>query len=70
MFTGGDASLLGKQLVTIAAVGAYVLGVSFILWGILKATIGIRVSPEEEQRGLDISEHGQEAYTGFQMMSK
>jgi Amt family ammonium transporter len=35
---------------------------SYIVFSILKATIGVRVSEEEEERGLDISEHGQEAY--------
>ena len=36
--------------------------VFYIVFSILKATIGVRVSEEEEERGLDISEHGQEAY--------
>jgi Amt family ammonium transporter len=38
---------------------------SFIFWGILKSTLGLRVSPEEENIGLDIGEHGMEAYSGF-----
>jgi Amt family ammonium transporter len=42
-----------------------VLAVSGICWGILKATIGIRVSREEEIEGLDYGEHGNEAYHGF-----
>lgn len=42
------------------------------MWGIFKLidlTIGLRVSREEELRGLDIGEHGMEAYGGFQIFS-
>ncbi len=39
----------------------------FILFSILKKFNALRVSPEEEIRGLDISEHGEEAYSGFQL---
>jgi Amt family ammonium transporter len=35
------------------------------VWTILKLTLGLRVSPEEEWEGLDIGEHGMEAYSGF-----
>ncbi|NEQ96852.1 MAG: ammonium transporter, partial [Cyanothece sp. SIO2G6] len=38
---------------------------SAIFWGVLKATVGIRVSEEDELMGLDIAEHGMEAYSGF-----
>jgi Amt family ammonium transporter len=40
---------------------------SAILFGALKATLGLRVSEEEELGGLDIGEHGMEAYGGFQI---
>jgi len=43
---------------------------SIIVFGILKVTIGIRVSPEEEAEGLDIGEHGQEAYPDFANSSR
>jgi Amt family ammonium transporter len=46
-------------------VGAFTLIVSGIVWTILKATLGIRVTPEEEMEGLDVGEHGMEAYSGF-----
>lgn len=36
-----------------------------IFWVVLKATLGVRVSQEEEIAGLDIGEHGMEAYSGF-----
>ena len=38
---------------------------SAIFWYALKATVGIRVHEEDEIKGLDISEHGMEAYSGF-----
>jgi ammonium transporter, Amt family len=38
---------------------------SGIFWGVLKATLGIRVNEAEEFVGLDMSEHGMEAYPGF-----
>ena len=40
---------------------------AFIAWAILKFTMGIRVSEQEEIEGLDIGEHGNEAYHGFVM---
>jgi Amt family ammonium transporter len=65
LFYGGGASQLVAQLVGIATVGVTVLTTSLIAWGVLKATIGIRVSAEEEIDGLDVGEHGMEAYPGF-----
>ena len=38
---------------------------SFVAWLLIKATLGLRVGLEEELRGLDIGEHGMEAYSGF-----
>ena len=46
-------------------VGGFTVLVSTIFWFILKSTLGIRVSEEEEFIGLDIGEHGMEAYAGF-----
>lgn len=53
------------QLTGVLAVGAAAFIFSIIVFGLLKVTIGIRVSPEEESEGLDIGEHGQEAYPDF-----
>ena len=53
------------QLIGVLAIGAFTVVFSAIVWGILKAAIGIRVDQEDELRGLDISEHGMEAYSGF-----
>jgi Amt family ammonium transporter len=62
---GGGASLLLAQLVGVLAVGAFVVVLSALGWGVLRATIGIRVDPEEEMAGLDVGEHGISAYPEF-----
>ncbi|WP_417677535.1 ammonium transporter [Roseibium sp.] len=63
-FSNGDTSY-GTQLIGIVAYGAFVVVVSAIVWLILKYTIGIRVSEEEEAMGLDKAEIGVEAYPEF-----
>ena len=65
LFYGGGASLLGIQLAGILAVGAFTFVSALAVWWILKKTIGIRVSREEELAGLDIGEHGNHAYPDF-----
>ncbi|MGZ3215537.1 ammonium transporter [Paracoccus sp. T5] len=62
--TNPDTSFV-TQVIGIAAIGAFVFIVSFVVWSILKATMGIRVSKEAEINGLDISEMGMEAYPDF-----
>ncbi|MCR8825136.1 ammonium transporter [Photobacterium sp. TY 1-4] len=64
VLTNGDASL-GTQLYSIFVVGAFTVIASGIVWFILKAVVGIRVSEEDEIRGLDMSEMGMEAYPEF-----
>ena len=61
--TNPDASI-GTQITGIVVVGAFTFIVSGVVWMILKATIGIRVS-EEELAGLDSAELGMEAYPEF-----
>jgi Amt family ammonium transporter len=61
----GDKAGLGQigiQLVGVLAIGAFTFIFAFILFYILKVTVGIRVSEEEELKGLDISEHEMSAY--------
>ena len=53
---------LWVQLLGIVAIGAYTVGFSLIVGGIIHKTIGLRVDPEEEEVGLDVSEHGMKAY--------
>ncbi|MBN2906774.1 MAG: ammonium transporter [Rhodobacteraceae bacterium] len=64
VLTNSDATLFG-QLISIVIVGAFVFVVSAVVWFILKVTMGIRVSEEEEVQGLDIGELGMEAYPEF-----
>ncbi len=65
LFYGGGLHQLMIQAIGVGAVAAWTLGTSFILFKVIKATIGLRVSKEDEITGLDISEHGTEAYTDF-----
>jgi Amt family ammonium transporter len=65
LFFGGGTKQLIAQLVGVLAVGAYVVPVSAICWLTIKALVGLRVSQQEEIEGLDIGEHGNEAYHGF-----
>ncbi len=60
----GEASL-GTQLLGIAAYGVFTFVGALILWTILKAVVGIRVSEEDEINGLDMAELGMEAYPEF-----
>jgi len=60
-----DASSLSGQLIGAATIFIWVFGASIVVWSILKATMGIRVTAEEEFTGVDISECGMEAYPEF-----
>lgn len=62
LFYGGGAKLLGVQAVGVLAVAAWAMGVGFLVFFILKKTIGIRVSKRIEEEGLDIYEHGESAF--------
>ena len=62
-----ETGQVGAQLAGIAAAGALAFPFALLLFTILKFTLGIRVPREEELKGLDIGEHGQEAYAGFQV---
>lgn len=65
LFFGGGFGQLGAQILGILSVGLFTVVASTIFWLVLKSTLGLRVSPEEEMKGLDIGEHGMEAYSGF-----
>jgi Amt family ammonium transporter len=65
LFFGGGMQKTINQLIGIAAVGAFVFLASAAIWMLLKVTMGIRVSAREEAEGLDVGEHGIEAYPGF-----
>ncbi len=67
LFYGGGFKLLGIQLLGIVCIALWTIVTVFILFTIIKKTIGIRVSAEEEIKGLDPTEHGLEsAYPDFQ----
>ena len=55
------------QLKAVAVVGAVCFVSAYLIFSIIRAVLGLRVSEEEEARGLDIGEHGIEAYAGFQI---
>ncbi|MDE7446936.1 MAG: ammonium transporter [Lachnospiraceae bacterium] len=69
LFYGGGFKLLGIQLVGFAAVAAWAAVTITIAFFIIKATVGLRVTQEEEIVGLDSCEHGlPSAYAGFSIM--
>lgn len=65
LFYGGGIKLLGVQALGAVCVGAFVLLTTAITWLVIKKTIGLRVSLKEEIEGLDIGEHGNQAYPEF-----
>ena len=65
LFYGGGISQLISQVIGIVAIGLFTVVFSAVVWTILKSAFGLRVAAEEELKGLDIGEHGMEAYSGF-----
>ena len=68
-FYGGGLKLLGVQALGVVTAFAWAFGLGLVLFFVIKKTVGLRVSEEEEIRGLDIGEHGMEAYGGFQIFT-
>jgi len=69
LFFGGGLSLLGTEILGVISVGVFVFASSALVWFLIKKTIGIRVSLEEEIQGLDIGEHGNSAYPDFAIVA-
>ncbi|MDF3820630.1 ammonium transporter [Leptospira sp. 96542] len=67
---GVDVPSIATQLYGILAIGAFTFVISFALWYILKLAGGIRVGEEEELSGLDLGEHGAEAYPDFNIRAR
>lgn len=65
LFYGGGVGQLAIQAIGVGAVFAWCIVTGFILFSIIKAINGLRVSPEEEVEGLDVHEHGGVAYPNF-----
>ncbi len=69
LFHGGGFTQLGVQALGVTAVVAFVFAAMTIVFKAIDATVGLRVSRDEELKGLDITEHGMEAYSGFQIFT-
>ncbi|MGI9494270.1 MAG: ammonium transporter, partial [Geminicoccaceae bacterium] len=63
-FSNADASY-GTQLIGVLAIGTFTFSVSLLIWGVLKAVVGIRLTEEAEHMGIDQAELGMEAYPEF-----
>ena len=70
LFYGGGFASLWAQFVGVVAVGVFTMALSLIVWTIIKQVWGLRVSPEDELRGLDLSKMGMEAYASDPMHNR
>jgi len=68
LFYGGGLKQLGIQALGTFSVVIFILVVMGIIFKVIDLTIGLRVSREEELKGLDIGEHGMESYASFQIL--
>ncbi|MBN1757800.1 MAG: ammonium transporter [Chitinispirillaceae bacterium] len=69
LFFGGGMKPVMVQLAGIGSVFVWAFGGAMLLFTLIKVTVGLRVKREEEIAGLDIGEHGMEAYSGFQIFT-
>ncbi len=69
LFYGGGFAQLGSQLAGVGAAFAWAFGLGMLMFTVIKVTVGLRADKDEEIKGLDIGEHGMEAYAGFQIFS-
>ncbi|MBC8234506.1 ammonium transporter, partial [bacterium] len=69
LFTGGGISQLGIQALGVISIFAFVVVAMGIVFFLIKKTIGLRVSPDEEGEGLDVAEHSMESYPEFRAIS-
>ncbi len=65
----GDEKSVVAQLIGIGATAVLCFGGSFAMFFLIAKTVGLRVHEDEELKGLDLSEHDQEAYAGFQIFT-
>ena len=66
---GGGFTQLGVQALGVSVVVVFVLSVMFVVFKLIDKLVGLRVSREEELKGLDITQHGMESYAGFQVFT-
>jgi Amt family ammonium transporter len=69
IFYAGPWSQLFIQLLGVIATFVWAFGLGFAAFKVVDLLVGLRVSKEEELKGLDITEHGMESYSGFQIFS-
>jgi len=69
LFLGGGWTQLGVQALGAITVSLFAMGVMAVVFLAIEKTVGLRVGRDEEMRGLDIGEHGMEAYAGFQIFT-
>jgi len=69
LFYGGGLHQLGVQLLGVVTAFGWAFGLGLVVFLAIRHTIGLRVSRDEELRGLDVGEHGMEAYAGFQIFT-
>lgn len=65
LFNGGGWGLMGTQALGVLTVAGFVFAASLLVWFLIKVTMGMRVKLKEEIEGLDIGEHGNQAYPEF-----
>lgn len=70
LFHGGGFSLLGKQAIAVGSVIVYASVMTFVLVKILDAVMGLRVDADEEEAGLDLTQHGEAGYSGMESESR
>jgi Amt family ammonium transporter len=63
----GDPHQFVIQLISVVATWVFSFAGTMVILAVIKAVMGLRLSSENEMEGLDVSEHGEEAYAGFQM---
>ncbi|MDP4834922.1 MAG: ammonium transporter [Ilumatobacteraceae bacterium] len=69
LFYGGGTDQLVSQIIGVVAVAVFVFVASTIMFAVIKATIGLRVSEQEEREGLDVHEHGSPGYGSDRAMA-
>ncbi|MFD2542418.1 ammonium transporter [Lacinutrix gracilariae] len=69
LFNGGGFGQLGTQAIGVVAYAVWSIVLSYVILKVLKSTMGLRVTEEEEMIGLDLSEHGEIAYPGKRQRS-
>ena len=70
LFFGGGVDLLAVQALAVISVFLWAFPLSWAIFKLLNATLGLRVSPEEEARGLDFGEHSMTSYPVFEELQK